>query len=159
MEEIYKGVTIKYSDSEGEFVAAIGDGYDDKYRNTDLVKVRRYIDNLIKSKFKPISALRRTSWRSNRLLIGGNESPLEKVTITSVAENGDVWIRTDRGRREKASTTDGFYAYTKRNANRVLALMKKIERKKKLEQEILEYFNKFDRLDLSKIAKQMRKLK
>lgn len=158
MEEVYKGVTIRYSKDNGDFIARLGDGHDDDYRNKDLVKVRRYIDNLIKSKFKPIPALRRTSWRSNRLMIGGSESPLEKVTITSIAENGDVWIRTDQGRREKATSVT-FYAYTKRNANRVLALMKKIERKRKLEQEINDYFGKFDRVDIGKVAKQMRELK
>jgi len=112
----YRGYKIAYHESSKAWSVAIGKEIN-AYDNEDLEKVKSYVDNFLKSDFKPFEALtRRTGW--------GSDETFKKVTVTSVEVEGDgVWIRTEQGSRSKINKTD-LVAITSENE----AAIKEIQR-------------------------------
>lgn len=76
MEITHKNETIRLDEQTGEWLV-ITDAY--RYGNTDLNKVRGYIDAQLKKGFERYDAYL-VSW-----------GKIKQVTVTSIQDSGDVW--------------------------------------------------------------------
>ncbi len=96
MEEIsviYKGwriVFVEDSWEKKEYWVLVDDDNNRDYKNEKLKVVKEYIDRLNKKDFKQFEIYHR-GWR------GG----YHKFIVTSINEDGDLWIKTSQGRRQK----------------------------------------------------------
>lgn len=86
---VYKGEEIYFFEHGDEWRWS-------DYRNASLGKVKAYIDRAIKVDIEGVTALNRGDYRES----------YPRVTITSVTEHGEFWIRNGKGRREKLKAKD-----------------------------------------------------
>jgi hypothetical protein len=109
----YRGYKITFGECNNEWSVKVGEE-NEAYSNTDIKKVKEYVDRLIKSKFKSIKAL------------GCNyeTDTLKEVTINSIDSQDPnyVWITDTEGRRSKYEKKN-CYAFTEEN----LAKIKQME--------------------------------
>ena len=115
----YRDYDIVYREWNNSW-EAMKDG-ESVYNNTVVEKVKKYVDKLYTTSFKRIKAL------CNERYSGGYE--YEEVTITSVDDEGRVWVTNAHGERMKLSK-DKVKAYNDKN----VAIVKKIEESRQLEE-------------------------
>lgn len=147
----YRGVTIRYSEHEAQFIADLGDGPDDIYGHKEFEKVKKYIDGFQKRRFKPITALRRKRRWFGDFYDDSGDSPVEKITITSITEDGIVWIKNSKGRREKAEGE--LFKYTKANAKKIKTLRGLIAQRERLDRQIVEKWAALDTHQRNKLVR------
>lgn len=95
-----------------------------------LAELKKKIDAALKkeSKFKNMAVIVEGRW-------GGNQSPFRKVTITSINEKGECWVKTARGIREKLYESDVLYADNKANLGIISEMARKDDEAKAISQE------------------------
>lgn len=104
----YRGYEFGFREFNDEWSVKIGEE-DFAYSNTDIKKVKEYVDRLIKNEFKPIKAL--------GCAYSGNE--LQEITITSIDSQDpkEVWI-TKEGNRSKYKK-ENCYAFSDENIAKI----------------------------------------
>lgn len=98
MEELkaeYRGWDITYKEWDDSWLGELDEI--NIRTSKGLAELKKKIDAALKkeSKFKNRAVIIETRYGSN------NDGPFRKVTITSVNESGECWIKTDKGAREK----------------------------------------------------------
>jgi hypothetical protein len=110
MQEEYKGFIIKFSELNFEFTVRIGDS---DYKNKELEKVRKRIDDLDKKDFKRFDVIiKYHSYRTGE--------QWKTYTVTSVFfENGwHAWVVDDQKGRSK-QRYENLYEATEENKNKI----------------------------------------
>lgn len=125
----YKGWEIKYIEYDNSWSGKLGEI--SLTTSQGLSELKKKIDASLKkeSKFKNMDVVIETRWG------GGSEGPFNKVTITSVNDNDECWIRTAGGNREKLYKGAVIYADNKCNWDIIAEMALKREAMKVLDQE------------------------
>lgn len=132
MEELktgYRGWDITYKEWDDSWLGEVDEI--NIRTSKGLAELKKKIDAALKkeSKFKNMAVIIETRWGSN-----GN-GPFRKVTITSVNESGECWIKTDKGAREKLSKDVPIYTDTEENWKIISEVALKRIQAKSIEQE------------------------
>jgi hypothetical protein len=129
----YRGYTIEFREWDNEWVAK-KDG-EEIYSKPEIKKIKEYIDKLLKSDFTPIQAYTRENYNYN-------SDKYEIVTITSVDNEGKVWVVDKNKSREKKSQ-DEVFSFSDENSiiiKEILGILKQEEelsdKKEKLEEKL-----------------------
>ena len=128
LKTVYRGWNVTYKEWDDSW---LGDLDDINIKTSKgLAELKKKIDAALKkeSKFKNTNVIIEQRW-------GGNSGPFRKVTITSINEKGECWIKTDKGSREKLYEGAVIYADTKANLEIISAMAGKREEAKAIEQE------------------------
>ena len=139
----YRGLKIEYYDGHNK-PWSLMIGKEEGYSGETLESVKRYADRFLSDQFKPIEAI--IFSRDNRFLFrkdlirgswgGWNEDgEIRKITVTSIDDEGRVWIKTESGRREKVDK-DVVLAPTPDNLNKIAQMKAKEKDKSKIQKEI-----------------------
>lgn len=114
----YRGHTFNLNEWDNSWSVVIGEEQR-AYSNTDIKKVKAYVDKFLKNKFTPIKALGKV----------GFNNIITEIKITSLdSENKDeAWVINQKGDRLK-ECLDNLFALTEDN-------LKKIEQMKQIEKE------------------------
>jgi len=124
----YRGYTIGFSEYSNEWNVMI-DGTR-AFTDSDIAKVKSWIDRQLKSQFKPIQAYTEVYRAENK--------KFSIVTVTSIdRENREAWIRSQDGDRTKRNPIT-LYPVTPENT----AIVNQIENKYLIVQEHEEGINK-----------------
>jgi hypothetical protein len=117
----YKGWDIEYVEHINEWRASI----DEISLSSDkgLLELKKKIDFVLKrdSKFKDISAIVESRWTTSG-------TTYRRITITSVNDAGECWIKTDKGKREKLYKDSSIYVDNESNLS-ILEKMKSMRDK------------------------------
>ena len=115
---IYKNHTIRFEESTGQFKLLIdGEVF---YRNESINEVKKQVDRLVKKGFKRIP-----------VLIKSYGDEFCKADITSIGEDGSIWIVKKNGCREKIGGWRLVYKDSKENniiVNQINELAKETKR-------------------------------
>ncbi len=114
----YRGFKIVFVEHRKEWMVEIGKERD-AYSNTDLERVKDYVDKFLKSGFKPFEAFSTVGWGEK----------YRKVLVTSVDVEGSAWIQetqdnsnlSKRGSRSKVDKKD-LIAITPENEAAIKAI-------------------------------------
>ena len=98
----HKGYDITYSELRDCWTSTVTPTRTSTKRDS-LEDAKKRIDNFLKAenKFKSMQAIFEGGWRDT--------ASFRDVTITSVTDHGEAWIKTDKGERKKLSP-DTFLA-------------------------------------------------
>ena len=98
----HKGYDITYSELRDCWTSTVTPTRTSTKRDS-LEDAKKRIDNFLKAenKFKSMQAIVEGGWRDT--------ASFRDVTITSVTDHGEAWIKTDKGERKKLSP-DTFLA-------------------------------------------------
>lgn len=125
----YRGWTITYKEWDDSWLCEL----DEISMKTSkgLAELKKKIDVALKkeSKFKDMNVIIETRWGNN------NEGPFRKVTITSVNEKGECWIKTAKGSREKLYESAVIYIDNSDNWKIISELAEKRKQAESIEQE------------------------
>ena len=107
MTDTYKGYAIEFRESSETWCAIIGNS---TYSNPSLAKVKKHIDNLDKKEFKRVD-----------VYVGGwgyQDYAYQQGTVTSIDDEGKVWIVKKNGDRSKVNA-DQIFELSSENKTRV----------------------------------------
>ena len=124
----YKDFSVIYIEFNDGWRARSGDI---DFRGGSLADVKKKIDVHLRkeSKFKNMEAFKFDGYNNDRKLV--------KVTITSVTDEGDIWIKNARGSRSKDYKTTCFYKVNEHNSKMDSLITEKMEAIKILRDEII----------------------
>lgn len=137
MKEEYKGYTIEYSEYGLMFVAKIGDS---GYSNTDLIKVRKHIDNLEKKDFKRFDVFIRSGWHN---------SSWKVVTVTSLFMDCSVlsvW-GVDKDKSRSKYSFNELFEISEENLSKIKTMKELQARNDEIEKEIDTVFSSMKKQD------------
>ncbi len=125
----YRGWNITYKEWDDSWLGEL-DEINIK-TSKGLGELKKKIDVALKkeSKFKNMSVIVECRWGGN------NEGPFRKVTITSVDENGECWVRTAKGSREKLYQGAVIYIDNDDNLKIISKMAEKRKQAEAIEQE------------------------
>jgi hypothetical protein len=133
----YRGYKVEFRDSAEMWTVDLGDA--GIYNDEDIKKIKKRIDQQLKSKVNGMIAIRGGGWSGETY---------KAVKITSVSVDGDIWIvGVKDGRREKLSYSDRLYEntpYNKKLMSKVLNLKLEKENIDNKIREISKHLKKVD---------------
>ena len=124
----YKGFTIRYSeDEEGTEWEVLDANKNVASRRKTLKQAQKYVDGLSKKTFEPYQALKSKDYWSN--------NDFKTITVTSIDEDNQVWIKDEHGRRSKTSR-EYLYVLSPENLALIQEIKEKTEQSEKIDNEI-----------------------
>ena len=107
----YRGYNLTFNEFSNEWQA--DDKGEEIYGNEDIKKVKAYIDKLSKGDFDPIEVYYQGRWRDS--------GEYTKVTVTSIDEEDNAWIRKEDNSREKINRKS-LYLITPENDKLIMQI-------------------------------------
>lgn len=135
----YRGHELTWSDSMNQWKVEIAEH---TYYNIDPKKLKEKVNAFEKGKVNGIVGLMAAGYNS--------KAPYEKVKVTSITEDGQVWItRTRSGRRERVYKASHILTTSEHNKVLIVQIIRIKNKVNALREKLSDLEDKLERLDLS----------
>jgi hypothetical protein len=141
METDYKGFRVSYEEFNNSWKGVNGDIEFNAWDG--LASLKKKIDTHLKkeSKFKNMTAIDTGSW---------GDKGFRKITITSITDDGEAWIKSDGSGREKKSAYSDIYTDNEKNWAVISEIKNKEAAITEIQSEIKELKEALIKLDIPK---------